>query len=560
MDEDVMNSQEVLERILVIFGIASLVFLAGCGGGTTSTVNANPTPTITTISPNSAAAGGAAFTLTVNGKNFVAASTVNFGGTAPTTTFVNSTQLTAAIPATAIASAGTQAVTVNNAAPGGGASNAVNFTITDGTNPTPTITTISPNSAAAGGAAFTLTINGTNFVAASMVNFGGTAPTTTFVNSTQLTAAIPATAIASAGTLAVTVTNPAPGGGTSNSLTFTTTIGASNFTPVGDLATARAEHTATLLPNGKVLVAGGFGEQFNQLASAELYDPSTGRFAPTGNMTTSRARHTATLLANGKVLIVGGVIDTQLGTYLASAEIYDPATETFTGTGNMVSSGGVRSTRLPDGRVFVAEDGNAAEIYDPASGTFVLTSAYADPSLLVDTTTLLPTGKVLVEGCAATCNGGASEVFAPQIGTFSLTGPRQAWDTVSTATLLMNGTVLFVEGNDSALPDDAEVYDPASGTFTHIGFTSGIHEFSAAARLPDGTVLIAGGQLAGGNGNPYTELYIPATGTFAPVGNMTTGRHSHTATLLPDGAVLIVGGFRTWPTPTSTAEIYTRQQ
>jgi hypothetical protein len=425
-------------------------------------------------------------------------------------------------------------------------------------NPAPSIMTISPNTIVAGGGAFTLKITGTNFVAASVVNFGGTVPTTTFVSSTQLIAAIPAAAIALAGAVAVTVTNPAPGGGSSNTSTFAiTTGGESNFTAVGDLATARANHTATLLPNGKVLVAGGFGEQFKQLASAELYDPSTGRFTLAGNMTTSRARHTAILLANGKVLIAGGVKDTQLGTYIVSAEIYDPSAGTFTATGNMISSGGVRSTMLPDGRVFVAEDGNTAEIYDPPSGTFVLTSAYAGPSpVLVDTATLLPSGRVLVVGCAAICSVGATEVFDPQIGTFGLTGQRRAWDTVSTATLLMNGTVLFVEGNDSALPDDAEVYDPVSGTFTHIEYTSGIHEFSAAARLPDGTVLIAGGQLAGGNGNPDTELYVPATGMFAAAGNMTAGRHSHTATLLPDGTVLIVGGFGIWPTPTSRAEIY----
>jgi hypothetical protein len=128
----------------------------------------------------------------------------------------------------------------------------------------------------------------------------------------------------------------------------------------------------------------------------------------------------------------------------------------------------------------------------------------------------------------------------------------------------LDGKVLLVQSNDSALPDDAEVYDPAVGTFSHIGYTSQVHEFSAAARLPDGTVLIAGGQLAGGSGNPGTELYVPATGTFTFAGNMTTGRHEHTATLLPDGTVLIVGGYSAWNwphvTPTAAAEIYTKRQ
>jgi hypothetical protein len=323
------------------------------------------------------------------------------------------------------------------------------------------------------------------------------------------------------------------------------------------MTTARAEHTATLLADGKVLIAGGFSDGgFKQLASAELYDPSTGAFTPTGDMITPRARHTATLLANGKVLIAGGVIDTQQGTYLASAEIYDTSTGVFTATGNMIASAGwSRSTLLPDGRVLIAEDGNA-EIYNPPLGTFALTSAYSSLTVQVDTATVLPNGQVLVVGCASQCNEGTTELFDPQTGTFSPTGPREAWLTISTATLLLNGAVLFVEGNDSALPDDAEIYDPTSGTFTHIGSTHFIHEFSTATRLADGTVLIAGGQLAGGNGSTAVERYVPATRTFASAASMTTGRHVHTATLLPDGTVLIAGGYSVWPYPTSSAEIY----
>jgi hypothetical protein len=339
---------------------------------------------------------------------------------------------------------------------------------------------------------------------------------------------------------------------------------AGNFTAVGDLATARAEHTATLLSNGKVLIAGGFGvNSIYSLASAELYDPSTGEFTAIRNMNTPQALHTATLLANGKVLIAGGRQDTHSSTPVVSAEIYDPSTGTLTATGNMIAGGRARSTLLPDGRVFIAEDGNAAEIYDPASGTFALTSAYTSSGpIFVDTATLLPDGRALVTGvtgCAEECSAGTTEVYDPHSGMFSATGPRRAWDSISTATLLMNGTVLFVEGNDNALPDDVEIYDPTSGIFRDIGFTQVIHADSAAARLPDGTVLISGGQLPGGNGHPDCELYAPATSTFASAGNMITGRHLHTATLLPDGTILLAGGYSVWPNPTSKAEIYKPQ-
>ncbi len=193
------------------------------GGGTSNavsfTVN-NPVPTITTISPASATAGGAAFTLTVNGTGFVSTSVVNYGGNVRATTQVSSTQLTASISASDIATAGTFNVTVTNPSPGGGTSNAVSFTVN---NPVATVTSISPTSALAGGAAFTLTVNGTGFVSTSGVSYGGNVRATTQVSSTQLTASISASDIATAGNFNVTVFNPPPGGGTSNAVNFTVT-------------------------------------------------------------------------------------------------------------------------------------------------------------------------------------------------------------------------------------------------------------------------------------------------------------------------------------------------
>lgn len=206
-------------------GTASVVVQNPSPGGgsspaSTFTIN-NPAPAITSLSPNSATAGGAAFTLTINGTGFISASSVWWNGSQRTTQFVSATQLTASIPASDIASAGTASVVVQNPSPGGGSSPAATFTISPVIAPTPTTTSISPSVAVAGGAAFPLTVNGTNFTATSTVNWNGSPRTTQFVSATQLTAAILAADIATAGTVAVTVVTPAPGGGTSNAQTFT---------------------------------------------------------------------------------------------------------------------------------------------------------------------------------------------------------------------------------------------------------------------------------------------------------------------------------------------------
>jgi hypothetical protein len=200
--------------------------IAGFSGGTTVALtasNANPAPTTSGLSPSSAAAGGPGFTLTVAGTNFISGSVVRWNGTDRATTFVSATQVRAAILAADIAAAGTAQVTVFNAAPGGGTSNAQTFTISASSNPLPTTTALTPSAAPAGGPAFTLTVSGTGFVGSSVVRWNGTNRTTTFVSPTQLTAAIATADIAAAGTAQVTVFNPTPGGGTSNAQAFTIT-------------------------------------------------------------------------------------------------------------------------------------------------------------------------------------------------------------------------------------------------------------------------------------------------------------------------------------------------
>jgi N-acetylneuraminic acid mutarotase len=179
--------------------------------------------------------------------------------------------------------------------------------------------------------------------------------------------------------------------------------GTRTWTATGSMTTPRAGHTATLLPDGKVLVAGGYDAN-DSFASAELYDPRSGTWTATGSMTTGRRYHTATLLPDGMVLVAGGMgAGANLDT-LASAELYDPGTGTWTATGRMITPRVYqKATLLPDGAVLVTgglggEGGpTVAELYHPASGTWTATRKMVSPGQ-GDSATLLPDGKVLVTG------------------------------------------------------------------------------------------------------------------------------------------------------------------
>jgi Kelch motif/Galactose oxidase, central domain len=334
------------------------------------------------------------------------------------------------------------------------------------------------------------------------------------------------------------------------------------FEETGRLNQARAAHTATLLPNGKVLVTGGPG------SSAELYDPASRTWAVTGSMSTVRSEHTATLLSSGKVLVVGGSI---LFTTLASAELYDPATGTWTATGSLNRARREHTaTLLPDGKVLVAggffdmpgttTGGNSlatAEIYDPASGTWTLTGSLATPRR-GHSATLLPNGRVLVAGGNDWFHAGilrSAEMYDPATGTWTETvsmayprgGPR--------ATLLLSGKVLVLGNDTDAGPFTSELYDPANGTWTTTGNLAH-RSYGSATLLPGGRVLVTGGYIAGAYSS--AELYDPVSGSWTTTGSLNTQRFRQTATLLPDGTVLVAGG---WPgegtnNPTASAELY----
>lgn len=277
----------------------------------------------------------------------------------------------------------------------------------------------------------------------------------------------------------------------------------------GVMISARARHTATLLNNGTVLMAGGINS--GPIATAEVFDPVTSTFHAVGTMATVRVRHTATLLTNGQVLVAGGGG--------SSAEIYDPATSLFTPTGSMSASrSGHTATLLNDGRVLVAGgDGLAtAEVYDPAAGTFSPIGSMASPRTF-HRATLLNSGKVLITGG----NNGSSmlattELFDLASGLFSLTGSMMSRRDLHTATLLTNGQVLVAGGEDSTGPlASAEKYDPVTEMFIPTGSMQTNHTFGwraahTATLLANGQVFVAGGN-AGGFINTVAELYLPST-------------------------------------------------
>lgn len=191
----------------------------------------NPSPTLSSISPLSANAGGSGFTLTVNGSGFVNGVTkVQWNGSNRTTTCSSSARCTADITASDIASPATAAVRVFNPTPIGGTSNIVDFPVNAAPNPVPTLTNVSPNSATAGAAATNITVTGSNFVANSVVRWGSTDLATSLTDATHLSATIPANLLASVGTTQITVVNPGPGGGPSvQQIAFTVNSGATKL-------------------------------------------------------------------------------------------------------------------------------------------------------------------------------------------------------------------------------------------------------------------------------------------------------------------------------------------
>jgi hypothetical protein len=335
------------------------------------------------------------------------------------------------------------------------------------------------------------------------------------------------------------------------------------FENTGSLVSARTVHTATLLPNGKVLVAGGFDHAV--LASAELYDPASGTWTATSSLAAGRGVHSATLLPSGKVLVVGGYDDPN---YLASAELYDPASGSWTATGNLgVPRAGHTVTLLPNGKVLVAGGFNAsgdlssAELYDPASGDWTPTGSFDWPRV-GHSATLLLNGDVLAAAGNEPFVGAHpfGTLYDPTNGTWTRTGNLGISRGHHTATLLPDSRVLVAGGSDYNPIASAECYDPASGTWTATASMATYRYRHTATLLADGTVLVVGGRggstASSNNALAAAEVYNPGSGAWSAAGNLTAARYDHTATFLPDGKVLVTGGRNDGGVALASAELY----
>jgi hypothetical protein len=310
------------------------------------------------------------------------------------------------------------------------------------------------------------------------------------------------------------------------------------FSLTGSMTTPRIGATATLLANGKVLIAGGFGTTpasdgyLPRLISAELYDPQSGKFSATGSMTVGRILHTATLLNDGRLLIAGGTDeDGGGGAATSSTELYDPATGSFALTGNMLSERAQHTaTLLPSGKALIIGGWNGhaadsvddppwdplfAELFDPSSGTYKSTGSMSTTRIRHGAIRLAD-GRVLVLGGVTSLQNihaqppdpQYAELYDPAVGTFSSVGEFKLSRTAYTATLLTNGMVLIAGGEQAGIAvTSAELLDPATGTLSATGGLVVERKGHTATRLNDGRVLVTGGVDSNGNALASAELY-----------------------------------------------------
>ena len=340
-----------------------------------------------------------------------------------------------------------------------------------------------------------------------------------------------------------------------------------SFTATGDLTTARTEHTATLLASGRVLLAGGTVLEGSNAptTSTETYDPATGAFTSAATMGTPRSGHTATLLRDGHVLIAGG----RGGAALAGAERYDPASGAFSAVGAMttprIRHAAVLLTAGADaGKVLIigGEDASGTplaslEIFDPAAGTFSLCPSAMAAGRARHTATVLEDGRVVIAGGQ---DSAQVEIYAPATRTLAVAGSMLQARSAHTATLLTGNRVLLAGGFAGGALAGNEVCDlsRSAPTFTAALAMAVPRRDHSATLLQSGGVLITGGspRSDGTGGTAQAELFDPGRLTFLPAGRTREDFRFGTATLLPGGRVLVAGGWEFILEPSNYADLY----
>lgn len=317
---------------------------------------ANPVPTLSQLSPNTIAAGSSAFTLTLTGTNFVAGSVARWNSTDLVTTPGTATTLTAAVPASLVLSAGTPSVTVFNPGPGGGPSNALAFTVSAANNPVPAVTQISPNSVPAGSTSFTITVTGTNFATGAIVRWNSTDLVTAPGTATVLTATVPGSAVATAGTANVTVVNPPPGGGPAvTPQLFTISAAASKLAFTTQPGAGTAGVALPAQPAVAVQTAASATVTGDNTTSVTLALTGTGTLTCTGGLSKTVTAGVATFAGCAVSLAGTGFTITATATGLASAtSTAFNVSETAPSPSNQVTVGNPQGQPIPRSRLAFA--------------------------------------------------------------------------------------------------------------------------------------------------------------------------------------------------------------
>lgn len=453
----------------------------------------NPLPKIRTLSPSNIEAGSTSFALNVIGSGFVESSVVNWNGNPKVTAFISPTQITASIPASDITVHGTANITVFNPYPGGGTSNVVELIVNPIGSPLPTLISLSPTSAEMGGPPFTLTVNGTGFISTSKVRWNGSERSTTYISSTQLTASISATDIASIGTASITVSNPSPGGGTSNSLGFGVTGPNPTLTSISPTQVEAGSNAFSLTVNGTNFLSTSI-VRWNSSARTTHYLSAT-------QLTADITANDVSLGGAFPILVVnpdGQVTNSKSLQVISCSNSITPQSESFN------ASGGIGSV-------------NVVGAYD---------CGWKASS---------PVAWITIQsGSSGWGNGAVSYIVAANTG-----GQRQA-------TLAIAGKPFTVTQSDA---NCSFTLDPTAKNFTSTGGSGSVAiqasgtncQWQAASST--GWITITGGSSGSGNG---TVNYTVASNTSSQrQGTITIGGQTHTIT--QDGATVCTAQ-RTLPT------------